>query len=125
MTPNRPYLIRALNDWILDNSMTPHLLVDAKAENVQVPPGFVDDGKIVLNISTSAVKGLEIGDDSINFNARFNGTLAAIHVPVVSVLAIYARENGLGMIFPEEKLGEKSSEDPVTSNKGPHLRVVK
>lgn len=122
MTPNRPYLLRALFDWILDNHMTPHLLVDAEADDVHVPSQFIDNGKIVLNISPSAVRQLEIGKETVLFSARFGGASFDISVPIKSVLAIYAKENGQGMVFSDEGADEGKVEKPV---KNAHLRIVK
>ena len=93
MISSRPYLLRAINDWILDNGYTPHLLVDAMAAGVEVPLQYVRDGKIVLNISPNAVRELEISNELVLFNARFGGRLFYIRIPIDSVLAVYAREN--------------------------------
>ena len=133
MTSNRPYLIRALYEWILDNNMTPHLLVDTSRSPTVVPTQFVQDGKIVLNLSPSAVRQLVIGNDEIVFNARFSGRPLDVMVPIEAVMGIYARENGHGMLFPEEEAEEGSSpstEDesapPPQPKRGkPNLRVVK
>lgn len=102
MTSSRPYLIRALYEWIVDNSFTPYMLVDASLESVQVPRAFVENGRIILNISPEATHSLVLGNDAITFNARFSGTAMDVNVPVVGVLAIYARENGQGMMFGEQ-----------------------
>lgn len=95
----RPYLIRALNDWIVDSDLTPYLMVDATGDGVEVPAEFVNDGRIILNISPGAVRDLLLADDAISFSARFSGRPFSIHVPVSHILAIYARENGEGMMF--------------------------
>ncbi|WP_460834310.1 ClpXP protease specificity-enhancing factor [Lysobacter humi (ex Lee et al. 2017)] len=102
MTSHRPYLLRALYEWIADNALTPHLLVDASRPGVQVPRHAVKDGRIVLNVAQRAVAGLEMTNDSIRFSARFGGVSHAVHVPVGAVLAIYARENGQGMALPPD-----------------------
>jgi stringent starvation protein B len=102
MTPSRPYLMRALNEWILENDCTPYVLVDAGMPGVQVPEDYVDNGQIVLNISMSAVKSLLIDDDGLSFNARFGGVPIDLYVPMVAILAIYAKENGQGMVFGNE-----------------------
>lgn len=102
MTSHRPYLLRALYEWIADNGMTPHLLVDAARQGVQVPVHAVKDGKIVLNIAERAVSRLEMGNDAIRFSARFGGVSYPVTVPVQAVLAIYARETGQGMALPED-----------------------
>ncbi|MBK1722406.1 ClpXP protease specificity-enhancing factor [Thiocystis violacea] len=103
MTSSKPYLIRAIYDWILDNQMTPHLVVDAAFPGALVPMEFVDDGRIVLNISPSAVKGLVIGNDWIQFNARFSGSAREVMVPSEAAIGIFTRENGQGMVFPEPR----------------------
>lgn len=129
MTSNRPYLIRAIYEWILDNEMTPHLLVDAKVAGVEVPPQFVQDGRIVLNIDPNAVRGLEMGDDRIQFNARFGGLAVNVVVVPHAVLGIYAKENGRGMLFPEDPQGQDGPpKEPVSTKPGPRkpsLKVVK
>jgi len=102
MTSHRPYLLRALYEWIADNGMTPHLLVDATRHGVQVPTHAVKDGKIVLNIAERAVSRLEMANDAIRFSARFGGVSYPVTVPVQAVLAIYARETGQGMALPED-----------------------
>lgn len=109
MTSNRPYLIRAYYEWIVDNNLTPHLVVDATASGVVVPDEYVKDGQIVLNVSPSACGNLQIGDVDIEFDARFSGVPRHLIVPAGAVLAIYARENGAGTMFPRE---EKHSQGP-------------
>ena len=127
MTSNRPYLIRAIWQWISDNNLTPHLLVDADARGVEIPRQFVEDGRIVLNVSASAVRDLELGNDYISFGARFSGTPMDVLIPVNAVLGIYARENGQGMLFPEEEgVSPEPPEDPPPPSGGrPSLKVVK
>ena len=128
MTPSRPYLIRALYDWIVDNGMTPYVLVNAEDEQVVVPRQFVEGGKIVLNINPSAVQNLQLGNELVEMDARFSGSPMHISIPVMSVLAIYARENGKGMVFTEE---DNNDEPPSGTGSGseakkrPKLRVVK
>jgi stringent starvation protein B len=102
MNSSRPYLLRALLDWICDNALTPHLLVDATVPAVVVPTQFVQQGKITLNIGPNAVQGLDMGNDAITFSARFAGQPMQVYVPVAAVLAIFARENGQGMMFGQE-----------------------
>jgi stringent starvation protein B len=102
MTSHRPYLLRALYEWIADNGMTPHLLVDATRPAVQVPLHAVKEGKIVLNVAERAVSRLEMSNDVIRFSARFGGVSHAVSVPVEAVLAIYARETGQGMALPDD-----------------------
>jgi stringent starvation protein B len=134
MTPSRPYLMRALNEWILENDCTPYVLVDAGMPGVQVPEDYVDNGQIVLNISMSAVKSLLIDDDGLSFNARFGGVPIDLYVPMVAILAIYAKETGQGMVFgseagapdpnkPPEPAKTKRDEKPVKPR--PSLKVVK
>jgi len=98
----RPYLLRAMHEWMVDCGYTPHLIVDAQPEGVQVPREFVKDGRIVLNVSASATQALMIGADTVEFNARFGGTSRHVRVPVAAVLGIYARETGQGMVFNED-----------------------
>lgn len=107
MTSTRPYLLRAIYEWIVDNGNTPHLLVDVSDDRVQVPTQYVENGAIVLNVSPGAVRGLELGNEDITFSARFAGTPYDIFVPVDSVQAIYARENGQGIFLGES--GEEAS----------------
>lgn len=132
MTPLKPYLIRAIYDWIVDNSCTPYLLVNAEAKGVTVPRQYVEDGRIVLNLRPQAVQGLALGDGAVEFSARFAGTPMQVRVPMAAVLAIYARENGRGMVF-EEGEGEETPPPPVEPSPGsdkpsrqrPTLTVVK
>ncbi|MBV1840226.1 MULTISPECIES: ClpXP protease specificity-enhancing factor [Photobacterium] len=102
MTPRRPYILRAFYDWLVDNDLTPHLVVDATQPGVQVPMEFVSDGQIVLNIAPRAVGNLELGNEAISFNARFSGRPHSVIVPLYAALAIYARENGAGTMFEPE-----------------------
>ncbi len=130
MTPSRPYLIRALYEWIGDNGMTPHLLVDAEAPDVEVPRQFVEEGRIVLNVGPTAVRNLHLGNDTVEFGARFGGTPMTVRVPIIAVLAIYARETGKGMVFtPDDGGGDQPPEPPLSDGGDkpgrPSLRVVK
>lgn len=126
MTSKRPYLLRAIKEWILDNGNTPHLLVNAVAEGVQVPVQYVQDGKIVLNISPHAVKELEISNELVSFNARFGGQPVSVRIPVRSVLAIYAKENGMGIVFPDQDTeAEVEPKQSAPLEKTPHLTLVK
>jgi len=124
MSSNRPYLLRALYQWLLDNGMTPQILVDATDAGAAVPREHVKEGRIVLNISPSAVADLLLADDAVSFKARFGGRSRAVSAPVRSVLAIYARENGKGMAFPPES-PDTNSPAPEGGDKRPALRVVK
>lgn len=140
----RPYLLRAMHEWITDNGQTPHIVVDAEVEGVGVPRQFVKDGKIILNISRSATQGLRLANDALTFQARFSGVTNSIAIPMRAVLGIYARETGQGMIFTENDLAPEPTEptDPTTSppanpprggtgaqratdSKRPKLKVVK
>lgn len=129
MTPTRPYLVRAFHDWIVDNGMTPYLLVDARVPGVRVPESYVRNGRIVLNVANEAVAGLALGVVDVTFHARFSGVEHGVCLPVSSIMAIYARENGQGMFFSDE-----DSDGPVDATDDgsvdaprtrPHLRVVK
>lgn len=102
MSSSRPYLVRALNEWVLDNDCTPYIVVDAGIQGVQVPNEHVANGQIVLNISPGAVKSLVIGNSALEFNARFGGVPMQVFVPLQAVIAIYAKENGEGMVFGSE-----------------------
>lgn len=118
----KPYLIRALYDWIVDSSLTPYLLVDAAGDGVQVPPDYVEDGKIVLNVSATAVRNLALENEAVLFDGRFAGIAFAVDVPMQSVLAIYAKESGQGMMFDAS---EVSPDEPPSATNGPTLKVVK
>ena len=102
MTSSRPYLVRAFNEWILDNDCTPYIVVDAGVQGVQVPTEHVANGQIVLNISPGAVRGLVVGNSSLEFSARFGGVPMQVFIPLQAVMAIYAKENGEGMVFGSE-----------------------
>lgn len=126
--PKRPYLLRALYEWLVDSSLTPYLLVSADDESVVVPADYVNEGKIVLNVSPTAVRGLLIDEVLLSFDGRFGGAPYAVSVPISSVLAIYAKETGEGMIFDPEEFAsqpddsaEKSSDRPS----GPGLKLIK
>lgn len=130
MTPSKPYVIRAIYDWIVDNNCTPHLLVDAELEGVEVPQDYVTDGQIVLNVSPSAVVNLQLGNETVSFSGRFGGVPVDIMVPVAGVIGIYARENGQGMIFDEESDLNFDPDPPETDpppppSSRPSLRLVK
>ncbi|MEY4155838.1 MAG: hypothetical protein RJB64_559, partial [Pseudomonadota bacterium] len=102
----RPYLLRAMFEWCVDSGFTPYVAVMAD-ETVQVPPEFIKDGQVVLNIGPDATNGLLIGNELIEFKARFAGVVREILVPVDRVMAIYARENGQGMAFPAAPASDK------------------
>ncbi|MFI3190579.1 ClpXP protease specificity-enhancing factor [Crenothrix sp. D3] len=126
MTSLKPYLIRSIYQWILDNNLTPHLLVDAENADAILPMQFVDDGKIVLNIRPQAVEALSLGNDTVEFNARFSGKPMHIIAPVVAVMAIYAKENGKGMVFSQDDEDTDAPPPPEkTPPTKPTLRVIK
>lgn len=127
MTSSRPYLIRALYEWIVDNGLTPYLLVDVEKEGLSAPLEFADNGKLVLNIAPRAVRDLNVANDAVTFNARFGGVARDVYVPVQAVLAIYARENGQGMLFSErdDNGGPPPSPQGPSGGGRPTLRVVK
>lgn len=135
MKPRRPYLLRALHEWITDSGETPHLVVDASAEGVTVPRQYVKDGKIVLNVSLTATQLLKLGNEFVSFQARFGAASQAVRVPVRAVLGIYARETGQGMIFPEGDADPDPTDGPPAAaadgeparaaGKRPKLKVVK
>ncbi|HBU7564017.1 TPA: ClpXP protease specificity-enhancing factor [Enterobacter cloacae] len=102
LSPRRPYLLRAFYEWLLDNQLTPHLVVDVTLPGVLVPMEYARDGQIVLNIAPRAVGNLELANDEVRFNARFGGVPRQVSVPLAAVLAIYARENGAGTMFEPE-----------------------
>ena len=146
MTSQRPYILRALYEWVVDNGMTPHVLVDARVPGVRVPPHTVKDGQVVLNIAERAVARLEMDNDGLRFSARFGGVSQMVVVPMAAIIAIYARETGQGMALPPDLLvdgevqgdaapdgavesvdaGTQASDDvPEPPKRGPHLRIVK
>lgn len=137
MESSRPYLVRALYEWIVDNDCTPHLLVNAEFAGVQVPAGFANDGQIVLNVSPTAVRHLHMDNEAVSFEGRFSGVPQSLYIPAAAVLAIYARENGQGMVFDAESSmldgdemddpedpGSPEDEPPRPSGR-PSLKVVK
>ena len=148
MSSQRPYLLRALYEWIADNGMTPHVLVDARMPGVRVPTHAVKDGRIVLNIADRAVAKLELGNDAIRFTARFAGVSQSVMVPLEAIIAVYARETGQGMAMPEEPRPTAPTQEdgvevehavdtlpgdepetpdtpPEPPKRGGHLRIVK
>ena len=142
MTSTRPYLLRAIYEWILDNQLTPHVAVNAHGEGVQVPQEYVQEGQITLNLAPSAINSLDMDNEALSFSARFRGVPMDIYVPIQSVMGIYARENGQGMMFSEEdyqpppsptplsptsvpKKSGKSDKKSKSGAKRPQLRVVK
>lgn len=142
-TSNKPYMFRAILDWLLDNDATPYILVDTTKSYVEVPEEHIKDGQIVLNITPSAIQNWHADEKAISFNARFSGSARQIYVPMNALMAIYAQENGQGMAFPAEVIPEgdkldtdsnkkapenKHSSKPKSkpkSNKVSHLKVIK
>lgn len=147
MTSNRPYLLRALYEWINDNNLTPYILADATNPDVLVPKSSVKDGKVVLNIAMRAVASLDMGNEAVSFSARFSGASQSIYIPVSAIIAIYAQETGQGMMLPpdesqadeqahsesleqhelesgQEQDGEEPPKPPHPPKSG-HLRIVK
>jgi len=128
MTPSRPYLVRAIYEWLVDNNATPYLLIDATHPYARVPAQHVKDGKIVLNAAPHAIKDFFISNDAISFSARFGGVPMNISAPMVAVLAIYARENGQGMFFDnhDEFAGQEAAQPqaPVAKTKTSPLAVA-
>ncbi len=130
LTPLQPYLLIAYYEWMLDNDWTPQILVDASHPQVDIPQQFANEGKIVLNISPSAVGDYHMDHEAISFKARFSGSSLNIYVPLNSILAIYTRENDKGIMFSPEmyegEVSESPDDDPPKPSKGkPSLRVVK
>jgi stringent starvation protein B len=130
----RPYLLRAMHEWISDNAQTPHIVVDATVQGVEVPRQYVQGGKIILNVSNHATSGLVLGNDIVRFRARFGASTYDVSVPVAAVLGIYARETGQGMIFSEADAPPPPPESPPPASDGassepkrgkPTLKVVK
>ncbi len=109
MHSSRPYMIRAMHEWIIDNEFTPYALVDATHADVVIPREYVEDGKILLNVSPNATQNLNLGNEFILFHARFNGVSMEVSFPIDSVMAIYAKENGRGMMFKEDELSSDSA----------------
>ncbi|HEX7339891.1 MAG TPA: ClpXP protease specificity-enhancing factor [Rhodanobacteraceae bacterium] len=139
MTSNRPYLLRAIYDWISDNNLTPYVLVDATVEGVRVPPQTVRNGQVVLNLAMHAVADLDLGNEWVSCKARFSGVSQSILLPIGAVLAVYAQENGQGMMFADEGDVPPSPPSPPNDDEppspdgeperprrgAPHLKVVK
>ncbi len=135
MLSSRPYLIRAMYEWIVDSELTPYVLVDATLDDVIIPREFVDDGKILLNISSGATQNLNLGDEYVLFNARFHGKSMEVSFPVDAVMSVYAKENGRGMMFknddedtdPPNNTSSTVSQPSPGKNapKKPSLKIVK
>jgi stringent starvation protein B len=127
--PKRPFLLRAMHQWITECGHTPHVIVDAGHEGAEVPRAYVKEGKIVLNLSESATQRLRLGNEDIEFEARFAGVVHHVRFPVSAVLGVYARETGEGMVFSEQDLGPDPPKRPTPAEEGgtrrPQLKVVK
>ncbi|HSY08310.1 MAG TPA: ClpXP protease specificity-enhancing factor [Steroidobacteraceae bacterium] len=126
--PKRPYLLRAMHEWVTASQHTPHVIIDADRPGVSVPRPFVKDGKIVLNLSHTATQNLTLGNEWIEFGARFAGVVHFIRVPIAAVLGIYARETGEGMVFSDQDLGPEPPPQPSAEEDGSrraHLKLVK
>ena len=134
VTPTRPYLARAIYEWICDNQLTPYLLVDATQPHTDVPQQFVKDGQIVLNLAPHAIHQFHMSNDAITFSARFGGVARELYVPIRAVLGVYARENGQGLFFdpseyadiqePVEIVVENKKQETESSKKKPSLRIL-
>ena len=134
VTPTRPYLTRAMYEWICDNNLTPHLLVDATQPNTLVPEEFIQDGQIVLNTAPPAVHALNMSNDAISFSARFGGVSRDLYIPFQALMGIYARENGQGLFFDaseydhinndQDALKSNTEENNATTKKKPSLRLL-
>ena len=127
--PKRPYLLRAMHQWITECGNTPHVIVDAAREGAEVPRAYVKDARIVLNLSEGATQRLRLGNEDVEFDARFAGVIHRVRFPVSAVLGIYARETGEGMVFSEQDLGPEPPTRPTPADEGtprrPQLKVVK
>ena len=135
MNSSRPYLVRALYEWIVDNGCTPHILVNAEYPGVRVPPGYASDGQIVLNVSPTAVRHLQMDNEAVSFEGRFGGVAQSLYIPSQAVMVVYARENGQGMVFDleppvpadDEELQDDDgpSDEPPRPSGRPSPKVVK
>lgn len=126
MTSLKPYLIRSVYEWIVDNGLTPYLLVNAVNNRGNLPEDYIEDGKIILNLRPQAVEALSLGNEAIEFNARFGGKPMLVAVSVNAVMAIYAKENGKGLVFDQEDSGEMEPSPEKSQPSGkPSLRIVK
>src|SRR5579864_4230834 len=135
LPPKRPYLLRAMHQWISDCGNTPHVIVDAERAGDQIPKAYVKEGKIVLNLSFTATQRLKLGNADVEFDARFSGVVHHVSFPVAAVMGIYARETGEGMVFSDQDLGPEPPRGPTATEEGagtsapgrarPQLKVVK
>lgn len=118
MTSSRPYLLRAFYEWIVDNSFTPYIVINAEFPDVQVPQEFIEEGRIVLNISPFAIRDFHVDNTYVSFNARFSGVPHDIYAPIKSVTAVYAKENGRGMVFKDDDEDDDDPPPKGSSNEG-------
>jgi len=127
VTSKRPYLIRAMHEWMTDNSLTPYVVVAADTEGLTVPEQYASDGKIVLNVSYAATRNFAVADDRMSFETRFGGVAERVDVPLSAVIGIYAKESGQGMIFSDDEAVPSESSEPESSTPSgpPNLKVVK
>ena len=136
LPPKRPYLLRAMHQWISDCGNTPHVIVDAERAGPEIPKAYVKEGKIVLNLSFTATQRLKLGNADVEFDARFSGVVHHVSFPVAAVMGIYARETGEGMVFSDQDLGPEPPRGPPSTEEGagtsspaarprPQLKVVK
>jgi stringent starvation protein B len=134
MLPRKPYFLRAMHQWIVDSGSTPYLVVDVHVAGVEIPPGYAQDGKLVLNISYEATSALDLGAESVSFDARFGGVSRHVQVPMAAILAVYAHESGQGMLFDAEGEPEMGAagdtkpgggDGPKPGGKKPTLKVIK
>lgn len=134
LPPKRPYLLRALHEWMTDNDLTPHVVIAADEAGVHVPRQHVEEGRILLNISYTATRGLSMGNEELGFEARFGGTPFRVTAPMRAVLGIYARESGEGLVFPPEEYeggeppsdgGDPPQPDPPQPPSRPNLKIVR
>ena len=123
MTSHRPYLLRAMHEWILDNDLTPYVIVSTASADTEVPPGHAENGRIVLNVSPTAIRNLSITNERLEFDGRFGGRAFHVSAPISAVLAVYAKESGQGMAFETEPAGADPA--PPEPTPGGHLRVIK
>lgn len=122
MISTRPYLVRAFYDWISDNNCTPYVVVDTEKNGVCVPTEYIEDGRIVLNVSSMAVRKLNISNELLEFEAKFSGSPVFVRVPIAAIIAIYANENGRGMVFSEddeEDFAEDGDDGSLPPNEPP------
>lgn len=126
MTSNRPYLIRAIYDWIVDHELTPYLVADASYEDIHIPTEYVEDNKIILNVSPEACRGLHLDNDKIIFTAKFSGEAMQVMIPPAAVIALYSKENGRGMLFNDESdTSPTPPSDNLESSEDTDTTVVK